>query len=421
MTSLREWLGSIGLDQYAAAFAEHSIDWDVLPNLNHQVLKDVGVLAAGDRIRLLSAIKDLRSSDPNFEICSSPSLASSDAERRQLTVLFCDIVGYTDLAHNQDPEDLRDLVTAYQNVCQSAIKRYEGVVARYVGDGVMAYFGYPQAHEEDAGHSVRAALAIIDGIRQLNLQLDLELSVRIGIATGIVVVGKAIDGSVLGEAPNVASRLQAIALPNSVVIAPETRRLALEYFEYRDLGEQLFKGLSAPIRPWQVLRERTPELRFHMRQVPRGTPLVGRAEETALILRRWQQVKEREGQLVLLSGEAGIGKSRLVQALCENISADQYTLIRYQCSPYHVNSALYPIIEQVRRAAGFEETDDAASKRKKLETLLASEGNNTDGVVPFLAALLSVEMGDRYPVSLLRSEALKEATLKALVTRFVTL
>lgn len=421
MTSLREWLGSIGLDQYAAAFAEHSIDWDVLPNLNHQVLKDVGVLAAGDRIRLLSAIKDLRSSDPNFEICSSPSLASSDAERRQLTVLFCDIVGYTDLAHNQDPEDLRDLVTAYQNVCQSAIKRYEGVVARYVGDGVMAYFGYPQAHEEDAGHSVRAALAIIDGIRQLNLQLDLELSVRIGIATGIVVVGKAIDGSVLGEAPNVASRLQAIALPNSVVIAPETRRLALEYFEYRDLGEQLFKGLSAPIRPWQVLRERTPELRFHMRQVPRGTPLVGRAEETVLILRRWQQVKEREGQLVLLSGEAGIGKSRLVQALCENISADQYTLIRYQCSPYHVNSALYPIIEQVRRAAGFEETDDAASKRKKLETLLASEGNNTDGVVPFLAALLSVEMGDRYPVSLLRSEALKEATLKALVTRFVTL
>jgi AAA ATPase domain/Adenylate and Guanylate cyclase catalytic domain len=243
-------------------------------------------------------------------------------------------------------------------VCQSAIKRYDGVVARYVGDGVLAYFGYPQAHEDDAERSVRAGLAIVDGIRELNLQLakrSIELSIRIGIATGLVVVGDAIDGALSGEAPNVASRIQAIAQPNTVVLAAETRRLALDYFEYRDLGEQSLKALAAPIRAWQVVRERTPELRFEMRQISGGTPLVGRAEEIALILRRWQQVKEGEGQVVLLSGEAGIGKSRLVQALCERISTDPYNVVRYQCSPYHTNSALYPIIGQIRRAAGFDE------------------------------------------------------------------
>jgi class 3 adenylate cyclase/tetratricopeptide (TPR) repeat protein len=433
MTSLRQWLDSIGLGQYAGAFEKHSIDWDVLRKLNHSVLKDVGVISAGDRIRLLSAIKELGLQDgKNAEPTSSPSAGSGDArgrcfdpaERRQLTVLFCDIVAYTDLAHRLDPEDLRDLIISYQNVCESAIKRYEGVVARYVGDGVMAYFGYPQAHEEDAGRSVRAGLGIIDGIRQLDLQLakrGIELSVRIGIATGVVVVGHAIDGAVLGEAPNLASRLQAIALPNAVVIAPETRRLASEYFEYRDLGEQILRGLPAPIGAWQVLRERTPELRFEMRQVPKGTPLVGRSEEIALILRRWQQVKDGEGQVVLLSGEAGIGKSRLVQALCEKVSADPYNLIRYQCSPYHVNSALYPIIEQMRRVAGFCESDSTAIQLEKLEALLDSEGNDTHGLTPVFAALLSIDVGGRYAVSRLRSKALKDATLKALVARFVTL
>ena len=431
MTSLRQWLDSIGLGQYAGAFEKHRIDWDVLRKLNHSLLKDIGVISAGDRIRLLGAIKELGSQDDKNaetitfrETLSLSAGSGDDAQRRQLTVLFCDIVGYTDLAHRLDPEDLRDLTIRYQSVCESAIKRYEGVVARYVGDGVMAYFGYPQAHEEDAGHSVRAGLAIIDGIRQLNLQLvnrDIELSVRIGIATGVVVVGEAIDGTVLGEAPNVAARLQAAALPNAVVIAPETRRLASEYFEYRDLGEQTLRGLSAPIHAWQVIRELTPELRFEMRHVPQGTPLVGRGEEIALILRRWQQVKDGEGQVLLLSGEAGIGKSRLVQALCEKVSADPHNLIRYQCSPYHVNSALYPIIEQMRRAAGFDESDSAATQLERLEALLSSEGNEKHDLAPLFAALLSIDVGDRYAVSLLPSEALKNATLKALVARFVTL
>jgi len=427
MTSLRQWLDSIGLGQYAGAFENHSIDWDVVRKLNHSVLKDIGVTSTGDRIRLLSAIKDLSSSDgKNTETttageASPVSAGLGDAQRRQLTVLFCDIVAYTDLAHRLDPEDLRDLTIGYQNVCEAAIKRYGGVVARYVGDGVMAYFGYPQAHEEDAGRSVRAGLAIIEGIRQLNLQLakrDIELSVRIGIATGVVVVEEAIDGTVLGEAPNVASRLQAAALPNSMVIASETRRLASEYFDYRDLGEQTLKGLSTPIRAWQVLRERTPELRFEMRHVPKGTPLVGRGEEMALILRRWQQVKDGEGQVLLLSGEPGIGKSRLVQALCEKVSADPYNLIRYQCSPYHVNSALYPIIEQMRRAAGFDESDTGTTQLEKLETLLNSEGNEKHDLAPLFAALLSINIVERSP---LQSEARKDATLKALIARFVAM
>jgi class 3 adenylate cyclase len=262
MTSVGHWLDSVGLGQYTEAFEKNAISWDVLPQLNHGLLKDVGVIAAGDRVRLLTAIKQMTGREKSGETIV-PSLGTGEAERRQLTVLFCDLVGYTELSHRHDPEDLRDLLFAYQGVCESAIKRYDGVVARYVGDGIMAYFGYPQAHEEDAERSVRAALGIIDGIRQLNLQLakrGIELSVRIGIATGVVVVGDS-DGSLSGEAPNIASRIQAIAQPNTVVLAPETRRLALEYFQYRDLGEKSLKGLSAPIRAWQVVGERTPELR----------------------------------------------------------------------------------------------------------------------------------------------------------------
>ncbi|MGE5778223.1 MAG: adenylate/guanylate cyclase domain-containing protein [Hyphomicrobiales bacterium] len=294
---------------------------------------------------------------------SSPHPGTGGAERRHLTVLFCDLVGSIELAHSQDPEDLGELVSAYQGVCKSAIERYEGFVARYVGDGVLAYFGYPQAHEEDAERAVRAGLGIIDGIRKLNVRLaegGVELRVRLGIATGSVVVGDMIgertseESAVVGMTPNVASRLQGIAQPDTVVIAPETRRLALDYFEYRDLGEQVLKGLPAPIHAWQVLGERATAGRFEVRQMSGTTPLVGRTGELALILRRWEQVKEGEGQVVLLSGEPGIGKSRLTQVLCKRVSGEPHILVRYQCSPYNTHSALYPVVEQIRRAAGFD-------------------------------------------------------------------
>jgi len=305
MTSLGEWLESLGLAQYAEAFREHAIGWDVLSQLDHSLLKDIGVSAVGDRLRILRAVEALRPRDEKSEtlvsrVPSSPHPGSGGAERRHLTVLFCDLVDSTELANSRDPEDLGELVSAYQGVCKSAIERYEGFVARYVGDGVLAYFGYPQAHEEDAERAVRAGLGIIDGIRKLNVRLaegGVELRVRIGIATGSVVVGDIIgertseESAVLGRTPNVASRLQGIAQPDTVVIAPETRRLALDYFEYRDLGEQALKGLSAPIHAWQVLGERATEGRFEVRQMSGTTPLVGRTEELALILRRWEQVR----------------------------------------------------------------------------------------------------------------------------------
>ena len=435
MTDVGEWLDSIGLGQYTEAFEKNAIGWDVLSHLDHDVLKDIGVYAAGDRVRILYAIKSLRAErgngSPGYPALAQRHSSSAGAERRQLTVLFCDLVGSTDLAHRLDPEDLADLVRVYQGVCQSAIERYSGFIARYVGDGILAYFGYPQAHEEDAERAIRAGLDIVGGMKTLRTggagSNQIELAVRIGIATGPVVVGELVgegtaqESAAHGETPNLASRLQGIAEPNTVVVAPETRRLALHYFEYQDLGEHQFKGLPAPARAYQVLAEQTPEVRFEARELSGITPLVGRAEELALILRRWDQVKEGEGQVVLLSGEPGIGKSRLAQVLSNQVNVEPNTLVRYQCSPYHTNSMLYPIVEQIRRSAGFDETDDAQAKLEKLEASLAPAFENVADVAPLFAVLLSIDVGNRYPISHLRGEALKEAILKVLVGQFFAL
>jgi class 3 adenylate cyclase/tetratricopeptide (TPR) repeat protein len=436
MVTVSGWLTSIGFGQYAEAFEENAIGWDVLPQLDHNVLKDIGVRAAGDRVRILHAIKSLGTRSENAETPVYPASLSQysgpgDAERRQLTVMFCDLVGSAELAHRQDPEDLRELVSAYQAVCQSAIEHYGGFVARYVGDGILAYFGYPQAYEEDAERAVRAGLGIIDGMRKLNVRVAQrsggQLSVRIGIATGPVVVGDVIgegaaqESMVLGETPNVASRLQGLAQPDTVVIAPETRRLAQDYFEYQDLGEQVFKGLATPIRAWQVVGERATEGRFYVRQMSGITPLVGRIEELALILRRWEQVKAGEGQLVLLSGEPGIGKSRLVQALRESVSGEPHTLVHYQCSPYHTNSALRPIVEQIWRAAGFNKTDDARSKIDKLEAWLRIAFDDVTDMVSRFATLLSINAEGIPPSSHLGPEALKEGILRAIASHFSAL
>ena len=437
MTHVSEWLDSIGLAQYSEAFEKNAIGWDVLSHLDHDVLKDIGVYAAGDRVRILYAIKSLRAhssngvGSPGYPALSQRNAGSAGAERRQLTVLFCDLVGSTDLAHRLDPEDLAELVKVYQAACQSAIERYSGFIARYVGDGILAYFGYPQAHEEDAERAIRAALDIVERMKKLKTGLtnghEIELAVRIGIATGPVVVGDLVgegtaqESAALGETPNLASRLQGLAQPNTVLVAPETRRLALHYFEYSDLGEHVFKGLPAPARTYQVLAERTPAVRFEARELSSITPLVGRAEELALILRRWDQVNEGEGQIVLLSGEPGIGKSRLAQVLSNSVNVGPHGLVRYQCSPYHANSMLYPIVEQIRRAAGFEENDDTPAKLEKLEAWLRVAFENVSDVAPLFAVLLSIDVGERYPASHLRGEALKEAILKALLSQFFAL
>jgi class 3 adenylate cyclase/tetratricopeptide (TPR) repeat protein len=417
MASVSGWLGALGLGQYAEAFTENVIGWDDLLHLNDSVLQDIGVSAAGHRGRILLAIKSLRESSSQYASSGTPEL-------RQLTFLFCDLVGSTELADRQDPEDLRELVKLYQGECQSATGRYGGFIARYLGDGILAYFGYPQAHEDDAERAVRAGLGIIDGMRKLNAERGVQLSVRIGIATGLVVIGDVIgegpsrEIEALGVAPNLASRLQNSAQPDTVVIAPLTRRLVLNNFEYHDLGKMVIKGLSEPINAWQVLGERTTEGRFAMRQMSGTTPLMGRAEELALIRRRWEQAKEREGQVVLLSGEPGIGKSRLAEELREKVSGEPHTLVvRYQCSPYHTHSALYPIVEQIRRDARFDETDNACSQLDKLEKLLRRAFDDVSEVAPLFAALLSISTGDRYPVSHLRPDALKEATLNAVTSQ----
>ena len=375
MASLSGWLNSIGLGQYAEAFERNAVGWDVLSHLDHDVLRDIGVRAAGDRVRILHAVKSLRprrarDTHPQALARSGPRPASPAHGHVLRPGRF-----HPSSRSARIQRICASSISAYQGVCQSAIERYEGFVARYVGDGILAYFGYPQAHEEDAERAVRAGLGIIEGMSKLNVRVaerdGVQLSVRIGIATGPVVVGDVIgegasqESAALGETPNVASRLQGLAQPDTVVIAPETRRLALDYFEYRDLGEQVLKGLTAPVRAWQVLGERATEGRFEVRQMSGTTPLVGRTEELALILRRWEQVKEGKGQVVLLFGEPGIGKSRLAQALRERVSGEPHTLVRYQCSPYHTNSALHPIVEQVRRAAGFDETDDAGSTARQ--------------------------------------------------------
>jgi class 3 adenylate cyclase/tetratricopeptide (TPR) repeat protein len=436
MARISEWLDSIGLGQYAKAFEENAIEWDVLPHLNRVVLKDIGVRAAGDRVRILQAIESLhlRGEKLEAEVPREPLpqfTGTGGAERRQLTVMFCDLVDSAGLANSRDLEDLRELFRDYRAVCKPAVERYDGFIARYVGDGILAYFGYPQAHEEDAERAVRAGLGIIAGMKALNADIaerkGVTLSVRIGIATGPVVVGNVVGEGVaqeraaLGETPNVASRLQGLAQPNTMVIADETRRLAADYFEYRKLGERELKGIAAPIHAWEVLGERATEVRFEVRQMSGTTPLVGRTRERALLQRRWEQAKKGEGQVVLLSGEPGIGKSRLAQGLRESVVGEPHTLIRYQCSPYHTNSALHPIIEQLRRAAGLDETDDAASKIDKLEAWLRLAFDDISDVAPLYAALLSIKAGERYPVSHLTPEALKDATLRALVRQLFAL
>lgn len=433
MSRLGEWLGTLGLSRYADAFEAHAIAWDVLPRLDHELLKEIGVRAAGDRIRILDAIAARGDpaappEGPKPRMLSPPE---SRAERRQLTVMFCDLVGSTELAHRLDPEDLGELMAAYQGVCRNSVARYDGYIARYSGDGVLVYFGYPQAHEEDAERAVRSALTILDGMRAVNARLESarqpQLSVRIGIATGPVVVGDRIgegsaeESAAIGETPNVAARLQALAAPDTIVIGPETRRLAQDYFEYEDRGEQHLKGLDEAIRAWRVVGERAPELRFEARRGAGGAPLVGRADELALLVRRWQHARDGEGQIVLLRGEPGIGKSRLAQSLRERLAREPHMLVRYQCSPYHSNSTLFPVAEQLRRAAGMTPSDPPQVKLSKLDALLLGWGQDVAEVGPLFAALLGLETEGRYPPKALGREAFKEATLRALTDQLARL
>src|SRR6516165_4150722 len=350
-----EWLRKLGLQQYEPAFCENDVDAQVLPRLTAEDLISIGVTSVGHRRRLLDAIAELAA-----EASPAPAPPRADAERRQLTVMFCDLVGSTPLSARVDPEDLREIIGAYHRCVAEIVEGFGGFVARYMGDGVLIYFGYPQAHEDDAERATRCGLALVDRVVQLDQ--GEELHARVGIATGLVVAG---------GTPNLAARLQASAEPDSVVVAASTRRLTGDLFEYRDLGEIELKGITGPVLAWQALRQSAVASRFEALRVPHLTPLVARDEEIDLLLRRWTQAKSGEGQVVLVSGEPGIGKSRITAALEERLQAEPHLRLRYFCSPYHQDSALYPFIDQLGRASGFARDDTAAAKLEKLEALLA--------------------------------------------------
>jgi class 3 adenylate cyclase len=323
------WLKSLGLERYAPAFRDNEIDWDALPKLSAEDLKDLGVVLGGHRRKLLDAIAALGTALPAATVTapSRDARASADAERRQLTVMFCDLVGSTALSTRHDPEDLRELIGDYHRAVADTVGRLDGFVAKYMGDGVLIYFGYPQAHEDDAERAVRAGLAVIEAVGKLPGRED--LSVRLGIATGLAVVGDLIgegaaqERGVVGETPNLAARLQALAGPNTLVIAEATRRQVGGLFTLADLGLQALAGFAEPQRAWRVLGESGAVSRFEALRSGE-TPLVGRDEELELLLRRWQQAKTGEGRAVLISGEPGIGKSRLTTALNELIEGEPY-------------------------------------------------------------------------------------------------
>jgi len=419
-----DWLRGLGLERYVPAFRDNDIDGEVLRRLTAEDLRELGVASIGHRRRLLDAIAAFgavaaAAANPPPPAATAVAPRLEAAERRQLTVMFCDLVGSTELSARLDPEDYREVIAAYHGAVADAITGFDGFVSRYMGDGVLAYFGYPQAHEDEAERAVRAGLGVIDAVGRLNVKY-VRPQARVGIATGLVVVGDLIgegsaqEQSVVGETPNLAARLQALAEPNAVVIAASTRRLVGDLFEYRDLGAVEVKGIVAPVSAWRVLRPSAIESRFEAMHTSSLSPLIGRDEEIELLSRRWARAKAGNGQVVLISGEPGIGKSRITAALAEHLRAEPHLRLRYFCSPYHQNSALFPFLDQLGRASGFARDDMPAAKLEKLEALLALAAP-PDEDVAFLADLMSLPHWERHPLPNLSPLRKKEKTLGALI------
>jgi class 3 adenylate cyclase/tetratricopeptide (TPR) repeat protein len=419
MQQIAEWLEKLGMSEYTQRFAENGIDFSVLRHLTDQDLKDLGVLL-GHRRKMQAAIAGLPGAMPAPPKTAAAPIAKPQdaAERRQLTVMFCDLVGSTALSARLDPEDLRGIIGTYHRRCTELVECNGGFVAKYMGDGVLAYFGYPLAHEHDAERAVRAGLALVEAVPKLTTAAGAPLQVRVGLATGLVVVGDLIgtgaaqEQAVVGETPNLAARLQTLAEPGAVVIASSTRQLTAGLFEYRDLGAVALKGFAKNLPAWQVLGAGAAESRFEALHAT-TTPLIGRDEEIDLLLRRWEQAKRGDGCVVLISGEPGVGKSRIAQTVLERVSGEPHTRLRYFCSPHHQDSALYPSIAQLERAAGFRREDTDEQRLAKLEAVLAQATNDLGQAVPLLADLLSIPTGDRYPPLSLTPQKRKEKTLHA--------
>ncbi|MEY9742236.1 class 3 adenylate cyclase/tetratricopeptide (TPR) repeat protein [Bradyrhizobium japonicum] len=426
MTGTAEWLASIGLGEYAQRFAENGIDFSVVSDLTEQDLKDLGVLL-GHRRKILRAIAELKSEVLVSARTAAKPAPRDSAERRQLTVMFCDLVDSSALSVRLDPEDLRAVIGAYHDCIADVIARSEGVIARYMGDGVLAYFGYPQAHEDDAEQATRAGLALVDAVANLQTDIGTRLQVRVGISTGMVVVGDltgegaAKEQAVIGETPNLAARLQQFAEPGMVLISESTHQLTDGHFEYRDLGSVALKGWAEPIPAWQVLGISGVESRFEAQHKTQLTPLIGRDEEIELLLRRWRHAASGEGCVVVLTGEPGIGKSHIALALQERLQAEPHITVRHFCSAHHANSALYPFIANLERAARFERGETPTEKFAKLEALLLRFGADADRVVPALANLLSLPLRDRYRLPEMTPQTRKDMTLAAFLAQLEAL
>ena len=407
------------MSEYIERFSQNRIDFSVLPDLTEQDLKELGIVL-GDRRKLLRAIAELDSAGT-----SGPPAAAGTAERRQLTVMFCDLVGSTSLSAGLDPEDLREIIGAYHRCCAATVEQNGGFVAKYMGDGVLIYFGYPQAREDDAERAVETGLALAKTVPELAASSQSPLRVRVGIATGLVVVGdllgsgEAQERGVVGETPNLAARLQGIAKPGMVVISESVRRLIGGLFELQDLGEQELKGIAKPVRAWAALRASSIESRFDALRATSAVALVGRDKELDLLLRQWSGAKGGEGRAVTLSGEAGIGKSRLTSALLERLAAEPHSRLRYFCSPQHTGSALYPFIRQLERAVGLSRDDAPSAKLDKLDALLAPSASPEERAL--LAELLSLPNDGRYPALTLTPPQRRQKSFDAIINQIIAL
>jgi class 3 adenylate cyclase/tetratricopeptide (TPR) repeat protein len=425
-TDLAEWLGRHGLDQYAQTFAENNIEFSVLPDLTENDLKKLGV-SLGHCKKLLRAIEALTaarqpsgttSAVSNVTVASTRLVQPREAEFRQITVMFCDLVGSTQLSEKLDPEDLQKLLDVYRGKCSTAIGHYGGEVARYFGDGVMAFFGWPRAHEDDAVRAIHAALEIVSGVTKI--PGPVTLTCRVGVCSGAVVVGEIGDSGTwsmdaVGETPNIAARLQTLAAANTILISESTRRLVSAAFDFQDLGLQELKGVTEPLHVYRVLSAKNIASRFEAAHAGSLTPLIGRSTELSLLLDRWQKVKEGDGQVIFLSGIPGVGKSRLLHELKSYIQQEPHVSLHHQCSPYHSQSAFFPVIAQIEQAAQLTAREAGADKIAKLKAYLPRSTDSSIEPVLLIAKLLSIPAENHLELYGLTPQQIKNRTISTLV------
>ncbi len=425
--NIEEWLRSLGLQDYADRFAANAIDLSVLPDITEDDLRELEI-PLGHRRKILRAIGELKQQQQQQPAAAPPAPVPEEAQRRQMTVMFCDLVGSSSLSTQLDPEDLRGMMLQFQTTVANVVAAHKGIIARYMGDGALVYFGYPTAHEDDAEQAINAGLALAQAVPKLEMSHNVALQVRVGIATGAVVVGDLLttaegarERSVVGDTPNLAARLQSVASPGTVVVCANTYRLAEGYFEFRDLGRVALKGWSDGVPAWEAVRSRNVSSRFEARHAASLTPLLGREEEIELIMRRWRAAAEGEGRVVVLSGESGIGKSHITLEIEARLAAVPHLSLTYYCSPHHANSALYPFISELERSAGFTRSDSATERLAKLETLAADQFARSANAIPLLINLLSLPADPKYPLPPLTPQQQKESTLGLLADRLIGL